>query len=91
MKKYSQGVAVDQLDYEQGFQYVADNLERKFTLLSKKFWIVREAIALYRYMTDPSVHWIKKVLVVSALIYFIMPVDVILDFTPIKGYTDEQR
>ena len=89
MKKYSQGVAAGQLDYEQGFQFVADNLEGKLTLLSKKLWIVREAMALYRYMTDPSVHWIKKVLVVSALVYFILPVDVIPDFTPIVGYTDD--
>lgn len=50
---------------------------------------MRHVLALFRYLIDPEIHWTEKVLVVGALVYFIIPVDVIPDFIPLVGYTDD--
>ena len=76
-------------DFEDEFDFVSRNIEGKLARLGSKLWIVKHVIALYRYMADPGVHWAKKVLVVAALAYFIVPVDSIPDFTPLVGYLDD--
>jgi uncharacterized membrane protein YkvA (DUF1232 family) len=40
-------------------------------------------------MKDPSVKWYRKAIIVAALIYFIVPIDTIPDFTPLFGYLDD--
>lgn len=80
---------VNRAEFESDFQFVIRNIENKLAQLSKRLYIVKHVLALYRYMVDPEVHWTKKVLVVGALIYFIIPTDIIPDFTPIVGYVDD--
>jgi uncharacterized membrane protein YkvA (DUF1232 family) len=80
---------VKQAEYEYESHYVVHNIEDKLARLGKKLRIVKHVLALYRYMIDPEIHWTKKVLVVGALAYFIIPTDAIPDFTPIIGFADD--
>lgn len=80
---------MNRAEYENDFQFVVHTIEEKLARLSMKLRIVKHVLALYRYMIDPQVHWTKKALVVGALVYFIVPVDAIPDFTPIIGYVDD--
>lgn len=80
---------MDRSEFDAEYQFVVRNIEDKLTRLSKKLRFVKHVLALYRYMIDPQVHWAKKILVVGALVYFILPADVIPDFTPIAGYVDD--
>lgn len=57
--------------------------------LKRKLRFIGDAIALFRFMSDPDVHWSKKAIVVGALLYFIIPVDSIPDIVPIVGYLDD--
>lgn len=61
----------------------------KIRTLNRKLRLVADAIALFRYMSDPDVHWSKKGIVIAALLYFIIPVDSIPDLAPIVGYLDD--
>ena len=80
---------MDPSRFEQDVRFVENNLARKLQLIGKNLWIIRHVMALYRYMVDPQIHWIKKVLVVAVLVYFITPVDMIPDWIPVVGYTDD--
>jgi uncharacterized membrane protein YkvA (DUF1232 family) len=80
---------MDPKQFERDVRFVENNLGRKLRLLGRNLWIIRHVIALYRYMVDPQVHWVKKILVVAALVYFITPVDMIPDWIPVVGYTDD--
>ncbi len=68
---------------------VQAGLSQKVRGLKRKLRFIRDAIALFRYMGDPDVHWSKKAIVVGALLYFIIPVDSIPDIVPIVGYLDD--
>ncbi len=76
-------------EFDDEVRFVAQNIDRKVARLGAKLWIVKQVLALYRYMVDPGVHWAKKVLVVAALVYFIIPLDSIPDITPVVGYLDD--
>ena len=76
-------------EYEFEFRFVLRNIEDKLARLRRKLRIVKHVLALYRSMVDPEIHWTKKVLVVGALVYFIIPTDAIPDFTPIIGLADD--
>ena len=83
------GVANNQVRFADQLQYVLENLEGKLARISTKLFFIGHVIALYRYIRDPRVHWGKKVLVVGALLYFILPVDAIPDLTPVIGFSDD--
>ncbi len=51
--------------------------------------VLRKALTLYCLLKDPEVPLWAKVAIVSALAYFISPVDAIPDFIPFAGYTDD--
>lgn len=76
-------------DFEVHSGAVATSFRQKIASLNRKLRFVTDAIALFRYMTDPDVHWSKKAVVVAALLYFIIPVDAIPDVAPIVGYLDD--
>lgn len=44
---------------------------------------------LYRYLRHRETSWVKKVLAVAALLYFIIPLDMIPDYLGIFGYMDD--
>lgn len=88
---------LDQLDFggkseedvEEDMEYVEENLWAKLEKGGKKISFARDIVALYNFMKDPLVRWHRKAIVVAALIYFIVPLDMIPDLTPFFGYMDD--
>jgi len=89
MKTYAVGRIADRAEYDRDVQFVLDNLDEKLARLESKLGFLKHVVALYRYMRDPEVHWVKKTLVVGALVYLIVPVDAIPDLTPVFGFADD--
>lgn len=50
---------------------------------------VRTSIALFHCYRDPDTPKSAKVVIASALIYLISPIDAIPDLTPLLGYSDD--
>ena len=71
------------------YSYVEDNLEQKVQSVGRRFPLLDDVRALYRYMTDGEVPWYSKGLVIAALAYFISPLDAVPDVAPILGYLDD--
>ena len=68
--------------------------ERVETDLFEKLRKVRvqfegEVLALYRFMCDPKAPAAAKGVAVAALLYFVMPLDIVPDWIPILGFTDD--
>ncbi len=80
---------MERREFDSQFEFVTRNIEKKLERLSARLQIIKHVLALYRYMIDPEIHWTRKVLVVGALVYFIVPADMIPDFTPLVGYLDD--
>ena len=79
----------DRASTEEASLYVRANFRDKLHQVSGLGKVADHLWALYHYMTDPSVHWSKKAVVVSALLYFIVPMDAVPDFVPIAGFLDD--
>lgn len=47
------------------------------------------ALLLYYVLKSPRVSWEQKSIILGALGYFILPIDLIPDFIPIAGFTDD--
>lgn len=66
------------------------SVDRKITKNKKSiFKIISHLKALKRYMMDKDVKWYRKSVVIAALVYFVMPLDVMPDFAPLLGYLDD--
>jgi len=50
---------------------------------------IKEVVVLYFCLIDNQTPFLVKAAIISALGYFIFPLDVIPDFTPVIGYTDD--
>lgn len=48
-----------------------------------------EILALYHFMCDPKAPAAAKGVAVAALLYFVMPIDVVPDWIPLVGFTDD--
>ena len=51
--------------------------------------VVYVALLLYYMLIDDAIAMKSKVTIVAALGYFIFPIDLIQDFTPLIGFTDD--
>ncbi|MCF8240578.1 MAG: DUF1232 domain-containing protein [Melioribacteraceae bacterium] len=76
-------------NYKIGSERVDERLWEKLERIGKKISFTKDIAALYSYMTDESVAWYRKSIVVGALIYFISPIDTIPDLAPLFGYLDD--
>ncbi len=76
-------------DVEEDIEYVDENLWSKLEKGGKRISFARDIVALYNFMKDPIVRWHRKVIVIAALVYFIVPLDTIPDLTPFFGYLDD--
>lgn len=66
------------------------SVDRKITKNKKSiFKIISHLKAMKRYMMDKDVKWYRKSVVIAALVYFVMPLDVMPDFAPLLGYLDD--
>ena len=79
----------DSASTEEASRYVRVNFRDKLRQVAGLGKLADHLWALYHYMTDPSVHWSKKAVVVSALVYFIVPMDTVPDFVPVAGFLDD--
>ncbi|PTM59715.1 uncharacterized membrane protein YkvA (DUF1232 family) [Desmospora activa DSM 45169] len=64
-------------------------LDRKAKRVGGIAQVAKKWKALYRYFRDPKTSWVKKALAVAALLYFIMPMDIIPDYLVVMGYLDD--
>lgn len=67
-------------------------LSEAFALLrriARKLPFAEDAMALYYCAIDPMTETRVKLVVVAALAYFVFPLDIISDFIPLLGYTDD--
>lgn len=51
--------------------------------------VVYSALLLYYVLQSPDVPYQQKLIIIGALGYLICPVDLIPDFVPVAGYTDD--
>ncbi|CUT03244.1 YkvA family protein [Candidatus Kryptobacter tengchongensis] len=70
-------------------EYVEQNFWQKLARLKGNINFKRDLIALYKFMKDPAVSFFKKAIAISALLYFILPIDSIPDLSPIVGFLDD--
>lgn len=79
----------DEEKFQEKVKYIDEKIPRKLSSVKKKISFIEDIIALYNYLKDDSVKWYRKLIVVSALIYFIFPIDTIPDLAPLVGYLDD--
>jgi uncharacterized membrane protein YkvA (DUF1232 family) len=51
--------------------------------------VIEEALTLYHCLRDPDTPRWARVIIAGALGYFIVPTDLIPDFTPVVGFADD--
>lgn len=70
-----------------GDNYSDSGFWNKVKKLGKK--VLKPALQLYYVMKEPSTPFDTKGLIIGALGYLILPIDLIPDFIPVAGYTDD--
>lgn len=79
----------DEKQFKEKVEYIDEQFPQKLKKAEKRISFVEDLIALYNYLKDDSVKWYRKLIVVSALLYFISPIDTIPDLAPLVGYLDD--
>lgn len=79
----------DEKQFKEKVEYIDEQFPKKLKKAEKRISFVEDVIALYNYLKDDSVKWYRKLIVVSALLYFISPIDTIPDLAPLVGYLDD--
>ncbi|MDR6225263.1 YkvA family protein [Desmospora profundinema] len=72
-----------------GRKRILDGFNRKVKRVGGIGQVVEKLKVLYYYFRDPETSRWKKALAGAALLYFIMPIDVIPDYLPVVGYVDD--
>lgn len=74
-----------------GSNYSESGLWSKITNVAKKAGqkVIYTVLLLYYVLISPDVPLKYKSIIVGALGYFILPVDLVPDFIPVVGYTDD--
>lgn len=52
-------------------------------------YVIRMALVLYYELQDPTISFFERAVIYGALGYLILPADLIPDFMPLFGYTDD--
>jgi len=75
---------------EEELKKVSATLEKKIKTSRKSvFKVLNHIKALKNYILDKDVKWVRKSVVVAALLYFITPFDAMPDFAPFVGFLDD--
>jgi uncharacterized membrane protein YkvA (DUF1232 family) len=74
-------------DAEADQQTVESEFAEKLRRAKVKF--TGDLKALYKFMLDPKAPATAKGVAVAALLYFVLPIDVIPDWIPVLGYADD--
>jgi uncharacterized membrane protein YkvA (DUF1232 family) len=71
-------------------QELSKELDKKVKANRKSiFKIISHLKALKNYMMDKDVKWVRKSVVVAAVLYFITPIDAVPDLAPLIGFLDD--
>ena len=69
---------------------LSEKLDKKVKANRKSvFKILSHLKALKKYMLDKDVKWVRKSVVVAAVLYFITPIDAVPDIAPLIGFLDD--
>lgn len=69
---------------------LAQKLDKKVKANRRSvFKILGHLKALKKYMLDKDVKWVRKSVVVAAVLYFITPIDAMPDIAPFIGFLDD--
>lgn len=79
----------DEEKFQEKVEYIDKEFPGKLKKAERKISFIEDVIALYNYLKDESVKWYRKLIVVSALLYFIAPIDTVPDLAPLVGYLDD--
>ncbi len=79
----------DEKKFQEKVEYIDEQFPKKLKKAEKRISFLEDVIALYKYLKDDSVKWYRKLIVVSALLYFISPIDTVPDLAPLVGYLDD--
>ncbi|SFT18884.1 YkvA family protein [Paenibacillus sp. BC26] len=93
------GVVIEEVETDKYISRIG-NHEEQVNYVNKGFWskvkkyaakvpFSHEAVSMYYCATDPATPTAAKVTAISALAYFILPIDVIPDFIPVAGFADD--
>lgn len=74
---------------KEGTQTIIGEFNHKVERVGGIDAIIQKLKWMYRYFRDPEVKAYKKGLIGAALLYFIVPTDVIADLVPVVGYVDD--
>ena len=71
--------------------FSAENFWAKVKSVAKKAGakVIYVALILYYELTDPDIDAKEKAVIIGALGYFILPIDLIPDAIPVAGFTDD--
>ena len=71
--------------------YNEKDLFRKIKKISGKLGadILYHVLVLYLLLSDKKVPYRKRLIIIAALGYFILPTDFVADFIPVIGFTDD--
>ncbi|MBA4541744.1 MULTISPECIES: YkvA family protein [Thermoactinomyces] len=74
---------------DEGERTVLDQFNQKVERAGGIEALIEKLKVMYQYFRDPHVSKTKKGLVGAALLYFILPTDVVADWIPVAGYLDD--
>lgn len=74
---------------EEGKKQILDNFNEKVRLVGGIEQLIHKLKLMFSYFQSSDVPAAKKGLVGAALLYFLLPTDVIFDGIPIIGYVDD--
>lgn len=79
----------DEEKFQEKVEFIEKEFPSKLKRAERRISFIEDVIALYNYLKDDSVKWYRKLIVVSALLYFITPIDTVPDLAPLVGYLDD--
>jgi len=81
----------DKAKADQDEKIVKENLFQSLERIGKKLakGVIDSVKFLFDAMVDPRTPFEAKAIAISALVYFISPIDIIPDFIPVIGYADD--
>ncbi|MBA4601413.1 YkvA family protein [Thermoactinomyces mirandus] len=73
----------------EGEKTIIDQFNDKIARVGGIQAVIHKLKVMYNYFRDPRVSKMKKGLAGAALLYFILPTDIIFDWVPLMGYVDD--
>ncbi|TCS95011.1 YkvA family protein [Hazenella coriacea] len=74
---------------QEGSEKIVHGFNKKVKLVGGMTSFISKLRVCYNYFRSPNTSKVKKSFVGAALLYFIIPTDVIADWIPVVGYLDD--